>query len=315
MYQSINGHIQTILGVFVPPKKYKSLNISKRILTLNDREQLSLHVTEGTTNVVVCLFHGLTGSVDSVYMKSTAAIAQSQGHTVVMCNHRGCGDGMYLAGKPYHSGSAEDISEVLKWVRQNYSGKKVLAIGFSLSANALLLLISDPRFKNLTMPDEAIAVNAPINLSRCAELIKMGFNRFYDQHFVQSLRKNILKRRKFGIIKNKFKIPEHCTLYDFDKHYTAPAAGFKNREEYYQNCSTDKKLQNIIIPTKILTSANDPFVDVSDYRRAKYSDQVEMNILASGGHMGYLQWQKNKLGSHRILDELLHDYIFNFHLN
>jgi predicted alpha/beta-fold hydrolase len=299
----------------VPPKVNKSADIKKKIITLEDGEQLSLHIINGASDVVVCLFHGLTGSVDSVYMKSTAAIASAQGHTVVLCNHRGCGDGKFLAGKPYHSGSAEDISELLKWTRQNYSGKKIMAIGFSLSANALLLLISDSKFKNLAMPDGAIAVNAPINLARCAELIKKGFNRLYDQHFVQSLRLNILQRRKNGIIKNQLKIPRYCTLYDFDKYYTAPAAGFQSREEYYQNCSTNNKLENITIPTKILTAANDPFVDVADYRRAKYASSVEMQILSSGGHIGYLQWKKNDLGSHRFLDELLHDYMVAFHLN
>jgi len=315
MQQNISGHLHTILGVFAPTPRLEQKNISQKILTLDDGDQLSLHVIVGTSNTVVCLFHGLTGSVNSPYMKSTAALAQAQGHSVVMCNHRGCGDGMFLAQHPYHSGSAGDIAAVLKWTREHFAQKKISAIGFSLSANALLLLLSDKKFEHLTKPDAAIAVNAPINLAGCAQMLKMGLNRFYDRHFVSALRKNISARRVQGVIKNNFKIPENCTLYDFDKHYTSPAAGFKNREEYYHQCSTHGKLENITIPTKVLTAANDPFIDVADYQKAKYSSAVEMKILKTGGHIGYLQLKKNHLGSYRSLDQLLQNYVSDFSQN
>lgn len=300
-----DGHAQTILAHFLPSPALRSKGRRFEI-PLDDGDRLVGFSTVGTTSTVVYLFHGLTGSTDSTYIHRTARVAMALGHTVIMVNHRGCGEGVGLAKRPYHSGRAEDLSSVLSYGRAAFPRAKHLAIGFSLSGNALLLLLSGQR--GTLKPDFAVSVNAPIHLESCALSLKKGFNRVYDLHFYRSC-----KREAFHARGEEFKLPLWTTLHEFDNLYTAPAAGFRNREDYYETCSTRHLLSNISTPTVILTSKDDPFVAFDHYAIARMSDSVHLHVEEFGGHMGFLTKAKTPLGSSRWLDYALAETIQAFH--
>ena len=153
------GHAQTLLGHFLPDRllTHKGERVE---LACSDGDRLVAFVTEGISDTVVYLFHGLAGSTDSGYIHRTARVALRQGHTVMMMNHRGCGEGVGLARYPHHSGRAEDLSSAIEFGRGRFKNRRHLAIGFSLSGNALLLLLTGNR--GIVKPDLAISVNAPI---------------------------------------------------------------------------------------------------------------------------------------------------------
>jgi predicted alpha/beta-fold hydrolase len=265
-------------------------------IPLPDGDRLIGFYLQGSSDLVVYLFHGLSGSTEGDYIRRTAQVAQSLGHSVLMMNHRGCGDGAGLAQGPYHSGRAEDISAVLDWGKEKFKKHKSLVVGFSLSGNALLLLLSGKR--GSTQPDYAVSVNAPINLESAALQLKQGLNRIYDLRFVLECRRAIPRT---------YQVPVFSTLHDFDNLYTAPAGGFKNREDYYRTCSTKNLLSEIKTPTVILTAGDDPFVNAKDYEEAKLSPFVHLHIEPTGGHMGYLSRIKTPYGTHRWLDYALNE--------
>jgi hypothetical protein len=181
------------------------------------------------------------------------------------------------------------------------------AVGFSLSGNALLLLLSGAR--GGTLPDCAVAVNAPIDLGRCALRLKAGFNRVYDLRFVALCAAAIQARRRAGLVREEYRIPPLATLYDFDDLYTAPAGGFKNREDYYRSCSAKDKLASIGTPTVLITAKDDPFVGFEDYASAALGSSVHLHAEDVGGHMGYLSAKRTPLGSKRWLDYALREYL------
>ena len=136
-----SGHAQTILGHLLPSPKLE--NKGRRIsIDLPDGDRLIGFAHHGTSNTCVYIFHGLAGSVDSSYIHRTALIARAQGHSVIIANHRGCGEGAGLARQPYHSGRGEDLAAVIAYGRKLFPRHRHVAIGFSLSGNALLLLVS-----------------------------------------------------------------------------------------------------------------------------------------------------------------------------
>ena len=94
----------------------------------------------------------------------------------------------------------------------------------------------------------------------------------------------------------RYRLKRGATLYDFDNIYTAPAGGFRDREHYYRDCSAAPWLEKIDRPTIVLTSADDPFVGVEIYRRARLSPHVQLHIEATVGHMGYLTARKQERG-------------------
>jgi predicted alpha/beta-fold hydrolase len=258
---------------------------------------------KGKSDTAVSLFHGLSGNADADYFHRTAQVCLDQGHSVFMFNHRGCGEGTGLAKHPYHSGRAEDLSAALDFARAKMPGARHLAIGFSLSGNALLLLMSGKR--GSTQPDGAIAVNAPIDLESAGLMLKRGFNRVYDIRFVNRCRAEIAARRRADPGMRRYKISPFATLHDFDNLYTAQASGFRDREDYYRTCSTQELLTQIDRPTVLLTAKDDPFVDYRNYAEAKLSPHVTLHIEEVGGHMGYLSAERTPLGTKRWQDYAL----------
>jgi hypothetical protein len=114
-----SGHAQTVLGHLLPSKMLKQKG--ERIeISVSGGDKLVGFILSGTSNTVVYLFHGLAGSTDSTYMHRTAELALKLGHSVVMVNHRGCGEGVGFANEPYHSGRSEDLSAVLEYGRRRF---------------------------------------------------------------------------------------------------------------------------------------------------------------------------------------------------
>ncbi len=301
-----SGHLQTILGHLLPSPELQEAGELKEI-AVSGGDKLVTHLYRGSSPVVVYLFHGLAGYSHGFYMQRTALLARSLGHTVFMTNHRGCGDGAGLALEPYHSGRAEDLSAVIQEGRRLFPNHIHLAIGFSLSGNALLLLAAKQRAH--IGPDAAISVNAPINLEQASRLLKVGLNRIYDYRFIRDLKTEVDAREKVGAKIPKFQLSWNSTVHDFDDLYTAPAGGFKNREDYYQTCSANQFLKDIQIPTILLTAKDDPFVPCHDYLEAKRSPLAHLHLEETGGHMGYLTRHKTPLNSFRWLDYALWTFI------
>lgn len=304
------GHQQTLLGYLLPSPAWSSTH-ENVVIDLPDGDQLAAELAPGTTDLMVYLFHGLGGCTQSPYMQRMARVVQQSHHGVMLINHRGSGAGVGLARKPYHSGVAEDLAAVLQYGRSRFPQCRHLAIGFSLSGNALLLLLSDSTLGS--HPDFAIAVNAPISLNNTSLLLEQGFNRIYDLHFVRLMRQRLREKIQRGLLHPyKYRISGLNTLREFDEIYLAREAGFKNRQDYYERCSTHDKLIRITRPTVLLTAEDDPFIDAKDYLRTPLSASTLLHLEKSGGHMGYLTRDTHPKFGRRWMDMALNEYIRHF---
>lgn len=306
-----SGHAQTILGHLLPSPALEAPGTRVEVPLPDGDRLITFHHGGGdrerASGWVVHLFHGLGGTIDADYMHRTALVCQRAGHAVVTVNHRGCGEGRGLARGIYHSGRGEDLSEAIALSRAMYPGKRHLAVGFSLSGNALLALVSGMR--GSVLPDAAISVNAPIQLRSAAMRLKKGLNRIYDLRFVLQNRQEVHWKVGQGIHRTRYRIPILATLNEFDELYTSREAGFSGAEEYYARCSTKGQLERICVPTVLITAEDDPFVPVEDYREARLSPWVQLHVEPHGGHMGFLARHRTPLGSKRWLDYALDHYI------
>lgn len=303
------GHLQTILGYALASPSLP-LRGEKISIPFADGDTLIGSYYEGKSEFLVLLFHGLTGSTDSTYMHRSTLIALEQGHSVLLVNHRGCGEGKGLAKKPYHSGRGEDISEIIAFARKRYPGKKQIAMGFSLSANALLILLAGVRGEH--KPDFAFAANGPIDLRTCSDYLKKGLNRLYDYRFVQDCKKDIYYKQEQGLLKTNHVIPNSFYLEDIDRIYTAPEGGFEDQNDYYAKCSAAPHLQKITTPTFLLTAKDDPFIVWQPYLNAKGNPHIQLHIEEYGGHLGYISKVKGLFGYERWLDHAVTEVLKGF---
>lgn len=291
------GHLQTIAGQFLP-YTVPDLSWQNHRLTLKDGDALALKSLEGTTGVAVHLFHGMAGSTQGHYMRRAAARFHTQGHAVLAVNHRGAGEGMGWSRDFYHGGSTGDMAAALRFGRERFPGHLQVAIGYSISASILLLLLGRDSIEGL--PDAAIAVNPPADLEACSCRLASGLNRFYDQYFIRRIRREVQTRPGATSL-----VPTRTTR-DFDSAYAAAMAGFPDRETYYAQCSCGPHLGNIQVPTVILSSRDDPFAPAGDILKQVISPSVHLHVERFGGHMGYVS---GNLPDRRWLDYALEHYL------
>ena len=301
------GHAQTLLGHLLPspgPRLVRGTGSVHREVPLQDGDRLLVFEQPGTSGVRVHLFHGLSGDVNSDYMRRTAFALASRGHGVWLVNHRGCGEGRGLASRPYHSGRSEDLQAVLAASRRSAPDLVHLVIGFSLSGNMALLHAAEHRDPQ---PDCLIAVNPPLALDETSVAIGRGLNRLYEMRFMWRLRRTVREREQAGLAPRHYEVPLRMTLLQFDDMLTAPECGFASGQDYYDRCSSLGRLVDVTTPTVILSAGDDPFVDAATIQAAERSDAIDLHIEPTGGHVGYLA--RRGLGCQHWLDGALIHYV------
>jgi predicted alpha/beta-fold hydrolase len=297
------GHAQTIAAHLLPseaPSLRERVGVERREIELADGDRLVVLGMRGVTGVRVHLFHGLSGDVDSDYMRRAAQRFVARGHSVWAVNHRGCGDGRGLAAKPYHSGRSDDLRAVLEASRADAPDALHVVIGYSMSGNIALLHASerDP------IADAVIAVNPVVDLADASVRISRGLSRLYELRFIQRLLADLRDRQARGLIDRAFDVPRRATLEQFDNLVTAPLGGFRDAADYYARCSSLKRLPEVAIPTVVITSTDDPFLDVGRYSTVQPSGFVFVHVEPHGGHVGFLA-----RGGVRWVDDALEHYL------
>ncbi len=304
------GHPQTIWGHIIKSPTLQQSG-EKLEIPLRDHDKLVAFFHNQNSEIIVSLFHGLASNVDADYMHRTALLCEQMGLSCLRVNHRGSGDGAHLAKYTYHSGKGSDISDVISFLIQKYPGKKHIAVGFSMSGNMLLHLLSGLAENPITLPQAGIVVNGAINLEKASNHLQDGLNRIYDLRFVRNLSQLVSEKQRLGYVSADLKVPRFATVAEFDDLFTAPYSGFENRKHYYESCSTKPHVHKIKTPTYVLTAKDDPFIPVDDYNQAQWSKYVSLHIEPHGGHLGFLSAKKNKLGSCRWLDYYLFEALSN----
>jgi predicted alpha/beta-fold hydrolase len=299
-----SGHLQTILGNYLPGDLPDHPSTPFRI-PLPDGDLLTGRHYPGESNVLVLVFHGLGGDDQAHYVRRTIALARKLGHHVWTVNHRGCGEGRGLARKPYHSGSGDDLGAAFAAARERHPRLRQLAVGYSLSANALLLNLGGGLPEPAAQPDFAIAVNPPVDLGACSSAIHSGLSRLYELRFIKRCRKAIRQRVEDGLIQDIYRTGPLMSLRAFDDAYTTKAGGFRDADDYYARCSARPHLSKIAIPTVILMAKDDPFIPWRHAAEAGPSPAVHLHIEPRGGHMGYLS---RDLPGHRWLPYAVEHY-------
>lgn len=309
------GHLQTIIGYYLPWPKQISHTRTYEI-ELPDEDKLILcentPVRKTAFQKAILLMHGLGGHSQSPYMLRLAEFYRNRGWITFRMNHRGCGEGVGLAKNIYHSGRSEDISQVLLKIEALYPETPLIAVGFSLSGNALLKLLGEKKEPISTNLLGAIATTPPIDLSLCAATLCKPSNRIYDYRFIQFLKDAIKERQQRFADFPKFDFPWNMSVRDFDEICTAPLNNFESAEDYYEKCNAKQFLARIAVPTLLLASDDDPFIPKESFDNLPENGNLTCSITRGGGHMGFVTANKTPLGNYRWMDYAILIYAERF---
>ena len=266
----------------------------ERIPTPDD-DFLDLDWIEKDSQKVAIISHGLEGNSSRPYIKGMAKALYDKGFDVVAWNFRGCSEEMNRQLRFYHSGETDDLHTVIRHVIENRNYKEVFLVGFSLGGNITLKYLGERAVSDRIK--RAVVFSVPMDLKSSCEKISRSANRIYSNRFLKSLKGKILLKSRQRKDLDTSKLNRIKTLTEFDDCYTAPLHGFKDANDYYEQCSSLRFVKNIRTPTLIINTLNDPFLSQECFPAALLENHpfVNLQILSRGGHVGFAQFNKNGL--------------------
>jgi uncharacterized protein len=286
------GHLQTLWGKLF--RRQPPAPTALERWETPDGDFVELHRLSAAPRAPrVLLLHGLEGTVHSHYAQGLLNEAARRKWGADLLIFRSCGSEPNRTRRFYHSGETTDTALVLERVTREYPTSPLAIAGVSLGGNVLLKFLGE---RGNDLPPQlkaAAAISVPFDLSRSSRRINRGFSRFYQQFFLNSLRRKAQeKASRFPNLAPADKISGLRTLEDFDNLITGPLHGFRDAEDYYQQSSSLRRLAHIKLITLLLSAVDDPMLppEVLDEVRdiARRNPALRLEFMQRGGHAGFI---------------------------
>jgi predicted alpha/beta-fold hydrolase len=288
-----NGHLQTIVGNFLPRPAFNLETLSETVeVDSTDGSRvlcLSHWQPEPATRLTLVLVHGLEGSAESQYIRGVTARAWAAGCNVIRMNMRNCGGTDTLTPTLYHSGLSGDVGAVVDHYAKQFGLTRVALVGYSMGGNLVLKLAGE---WGARPPLTAVATVCPaIDLAAGSDALHQPINRIYEARFLAGLKTRF--RRKAGLFPAIYKPAEIGpvrSIREFDNEIVAHYCGFRDADDYYYRSAAARVIDRIEVPTLVLHAADDPFIRLLPETRAKLHANpfIDFAETRHGGHCAYL---------------------------
>ena len=296
-----NGHLQTILGNFLPrtdllPQAESVLvevspatdtQIASRVRCDCHWQPADVRASRPTAIIV----HGLEGSSNSQYVIGNSNKLWQSGCNIVRMNMRNCGGTEALTPTLYHSGLSGDVFVVMRHFIELHDLQSVSLLGYSMGGNLVLKLAGE---LGHDAPPElrcVIGVSPAVDLGPSADALHAPINRLYEIKFLRALNRRF--RRKAALFPRAFD-PNLTvglrSIREFDDRITALYSGFTGADDYYYRAAAARVLDRIAVPTLILNAADDPFLRIMPESRELIAANPHITFIETqnGGHCAYL---------------------------
>jgi predicted alpha/beta-fold hydrolase len=286
-----NGHLETLIPYLFRPTK-KQFYERERIDT-PDNDFLDLDWVKVGHKDLVIISHGLESSSHAKYVQGTADHLRQNGFDILAWNYRGCSGELNRTIKYYHSGASYDLATVVEHVLESTNYETIYLVGFSLGGNLTLKYLGEESTQLSKKIKAGCVFSTPCYLKTASHELASGFNKVYTQNFVSTLRQKVYDKEEM-LKENGFDTSVVKKLKDlpaFDDFFTAPLHGFKDADDYYEQCSSKFFLKDIKVPTLIVNAANDPFLSAEcyPYEEAEGNPFLDLEVPEHGGHVGFYQ--------------------------
>ena len=241
---------------------------------------------------LVLLLHGWEGSVDSNYMRLTAARLLGAGFAVFRLNFRDHGDSHHLNEGLFHSARIEEVVHAAGEISTRWPSLPFFAAGYSLGGNfALRLALRAPA---AGVPLLRVAAVCPVlDPGRTMQQMEDGlplYLRYFEHKWRRSLaRKRALFPQAHGFDDEVLRL----RLRALTEWMVLRHTDFVTIDDYFEGYSiANGRLQPLQVPADVLMSADDPVIPLHEFERIATFPNITLELAAHGGHCGFIESAK-----------------------
>lgn len=283
-----NGHLETIW-----PSLFRSLDLPayrRELITTRDADFLTLDWLQQGHGRLAVVSHGLEGDSHRHYVVGMALALAAHGWDVLAWNFRGCGGEINRQPRFTHNGATDDLDAVVRHALKGHAYRTVSLVGFSMGGNLSLVYLGRDADQVPREIKAAVCFSVPCDLAAAARRLAEPGNLIYMRRFMRMMGSKVYQQAQ--------RFPElfPCADYrklrsfeDFDGRYTAPLHGFRSARDYWSQCSSNRYLGAVRLPTWIINARNDPFLPAACFPDATCHGNPLVTLVTPehGGHCGF----------------------------
>ena len=301
------AYVQTILGS-------SRIRAIRKNAMLSEAENVILETKEGVRLLgsyspqkhakrkgLVLLIHGWEGSIDSTYMINTGNFIYVNGYEVFRLNLRDHGKSHHLNKGLFFSTLLDEVFDAAHQVAEMAHNIPVFFAGFSLGGNFVLRIVKKVQKHSIKNLRHAVCISPVLNPDKATEKIDNApfIQRYFLKKWLTSLTK---KQRLFPSEYDFSDILDLRSIREITEKLLPRHTDFKNVKEYFQKYSLlNDTLTDLLIPTTIITSEDDPIIPVKDFYLLTTNQTTNIIIHSYGGHNGFIDgflfntWYEKKM--------------------
>ncbi|TBR09712.1 MAG: alpha/beta fold hydrolase [Lysobacter sp.] len=235
------------------------------------------------------LLHGWEGSIDSSYMRLTAAALLARGWATFRLNFRDHGDSHHLNEQIFHSNRLDEVVRAAVEVARRFPSPRFVAAGYSLGGNFALRLALHAPAAGLSL-DAVAAVCPVLDPARTMAVMDRGGG-LYRRYFERKWRASLLRKR--ALFPHLLHLDDRTLgmrLMELTRWLVERHTDFGTIEAYFDGYTlAGDRLAALAVPAYLLTAADDPVIPVDDFERLGLPACAHLEITSRGGHCGFIE--------------------------
>jgi len=238
---------------------------------------------------LVVLLHGWEGSVDSNYMRLTAARLLDAGFDVFRLNFRDHGDSHHLNEGIFHSNRIDEVVDAVRAIAARWPTRPLFAAGYSLGGNFALRLALRVRSHGLPL-QRVVAVCPLLDPARTMDAMEAGLP-LYMRYFERKWRSSLARKRALFPDKHRFGDEVlQLRMRALTEWMMLRHTDFATLDEYFEGYSVaGERLRDLPIPADILMAEDDPVIPLREFEEVAGFPNVQVELAVHGGHCGFIE--------------------------
>ena len=254
------------------------------------------------------LLHGWEGSSESLYMLSVAQLLHERGFAVMRLNLRDHGASHALNEGLFHSCRIAEVVGAVARIQTLFPAARLSLAGFSLGGNFALRVGARADAAGIRIA-RIIAVCPVLDPATTLAALETG-PAMYRHYFLLKWRRSLrAKQAAWPAAYDFSELLVERSLTAMTERMVLKHTDFPDLASYLTGYAiTGDALAGLRVPTRIITSLDDPMILARDLDRIARPVALELTLTARGGHCGYVDSLRGPSWIDRaIVQDLLRD--------